>query len=93
MKIITKYSEIQNILKDKEKRYVTIRVPSWEFDMCELINFKVCLTCTCKAHNIGYADNIDRTLRKQLSKQEPTAFAANLHRTSAFDCNKGFFFD
>ena len=61
--------------------------------MCELINFKVYLTCTCKAHNIGYADNIDRTLRTQLSKQEPTAFAANLHRTSAFDCNKGFFFD
>ena len=93
MKIITKYSEIQNILKDKEKRYVTMRVFSWEFDMYELISFKDYLTCTCRAHNIGYADNIDRTLRTQLSKQEPTAFAANLHTTSAFDCNTGFFFD
>ena len=59
----------------------------------KLINFKVYLTYTCKARNIGYADNIDRTLRTQLNKQEPTAFAANLHRTSAFDCNTGFSFD
>ena len=59
----------------------------------ELINFKVYLTYTCKARNIGYADNIDRTLRTQPNKQEPTAFAVSLHITSAFDCNTGFSFD
>ena len=59
----------------------------------EFINFKVYLTYTCKARNIGYADNIDRTLRTQLNKQEPKAFVANWHRTSAFDCNTGFSFD
>ena len=91
MKIITKYSEIQNILKDKEKRYVTVKIYSGE--CVELINFKVYLTYTCKARNIGYADNIDRTLRTQLNKQEPKAFVANWHRTSAFDCNTGFSFD
>ena len=88
MKMITKYSVIQNILKEKEKRYVAVKV------FCvELINFKVYLTYTCKARNIGYADNIDRTLRTQLNKQEPKAFVANWHRTSAFDCNTGFSFD
>ena len=96
MKIITKYSEIQNILKDKEKRYVTVKVFfGGNSRTCVKLNFnfKVYLTYTCKARNIGYADNIDRTLRTQLNKQEPTAFAANLHRTSAFDCNTGFSFD